>query len=180
MNESLDARVRRVLGLPGVLGVGLLAAALAFGLGGLLPIERELQALRDDVRRIEAGLTRGAASREPAASDPAELLAGFYRYFPASQDLPGAVRAIHERAAAEGLVLDTGEYRLMREPSLRMLRYQVTLPVKGPYPKVRRFIERALFEVPGLSLDDVSLRREAIGEAAVEARVQFSLFLGQP
>lgn len=180
MNESLDAQVRRVLGLPGVLGVGVLAAVLAYGGAGMLPMERELQAMRDDVRRIEAERASGPSARDLATADPSLLLAGFYRYFPASKDLPGTVLAIHERASAEGLALDTGEYRLTREPSLRMLRYQITLPVKASYPKVRRFIERTLFEVPGLSLDDVSLRREAIGEAAVEARVQFSLFLAQP
>ena len=41
---------------------------------------------------------------------------------------------------------------------------------------VRRFVVRALNDVPGLALDEISIRRENAGSASIEARVQFTLF----
>ena len=58
--------------------------------------------------------------------------------------------------------------------------YQVTLPVKGSYGAVWKFGMLALRAIPFASLDEISFRRDAIGDAAVEARLRLTLYLAGP
>src|SRR5262249_2272198 len=104
-------------------------------------------------------------------------LAAFYRNLGSRGEAPAALRAVFDAAAAESLVIETGEYRFAREPGSKLVRYQMTLPVRGSYVSIRRFVVRALNEVPGLALDNLDLRRESVASRSVEARVLFTLYV---
>ena len=56
-------------------------------------------------------------------------------------------------------------------------RYEVALPLRGNYARIRAFLENALIEIPVLSLDHVSFRRKSPGDGAVEAEVRLTLHL---
>lgn len=171
--NGLSAKLERLLGRTGVVGAGLLVACAGFWIAGVQRAEREAASLR-------AELTRTAAPAR-AASAPqrdAEAAANFYGYFASRDEAFAALQAIFAAAEVEGLDLETGEYRLGRERGSRLLRYQIVFPVKGGYQRIRRFVARALNEAPGVALDDLTLRRENAQASAVEARVQFTLFLG--
>ena len=86
------------------------------------------------------------------------------------------LRDIHAAAEKETLVLERGEYRLIEEAGLDLLRYQITLPVKGSYASINAFVRRVLRDVPSLALDGISLQRQNAGEAAIEAQVRVSVF----
>jgi hypothetical protein len=169
--NRVEEFVRRSLGLAGVAGLALLAGSFAFYMGGVRPAAEEALALREQ-------LARAAPPRGPARpADAEEAFARFYGYFGAPAEALEALGAVFEAAAREGVSLDSGEYRLSRERGSRLHRYQIVLPAKGSYRAVRRFVARALNEVPGLALDDLALRRETVASAVVEARVQLTLYL---
>jgi len=51
----------------------------------------------------------------------------------------------------------------------------VVVPVSGSYPQMRDFLKRSLAEIPVLSLDQISLRRESRKEGAVHAELRMTL-----
>lgn len=166
--------LERVLGRAGIVGAGLLVACAAFWFAGVQQAEAEAARLRE-------ALAAAAARPGPALRvnvGPAQSLANFYGYFGSRDEAFAALQAVFLAAEAEGLALETGEYRLARERDASLLRYQIVLPVKGSYRSIRRFVARALNEAPGIALDDLSLRRENVQSSALEARVQLTLFLG--
>jgi hypothetical protein len=173
--KRLQYRLERALGPAGVVGLALLAGCLAFYWGGLRPAALEVSELRTELERA----ARSTGRQAPRAADAHEALARFYGRFAAPMEVLGALDAVFNAAAREQVSLDAGEYRLTREQGARLARYQIVLPVKGPYRSIRRFVVRALNNVPGLALDDLSLRRESIAAANVEARVQLTLYMGE-
>ena len=59
------------------------------------------------------------------------------------------------------------------------MRYQFTLPVRGTYPQIRKFVDGALADVPALSLDSIQFERRKIGDATVDAKLKLVVFLGR-
>ncbi|MEI6299816.1 MAG: hypothetical protein WCR74_00095 [Betaproteobacteria bacterium] len=161
------------LGHAGIIGIGLLIFAATWHVSAVVPAQDEMAVLQSRLARIEGGGPREL----PPAQRAAVQLQEFYRHFPGVAEAPEWVQKIHKMATAEGLALETGEYRMARDGELGMSRYQITLPLKGGYPQVRRFIAKVLDEIPAATLDEVSMKRESVGAGGVETRVRFTLYL---
>jgi hypothetical protein len=149
------------------------AAALALAL--LLP-ERALQGQR---RAVELGL---AALPQPPAAVAAPVsananLALFYDTLGERRYAEQQVKTLFALASKTGLVLSQGEYKGAPERNGRFHTYQVNLPVKGNYGAIWQFAMLALRAIPFASLDEISFRRETIGETTVEARVRITFYL---
>lgn len=90
--------------------------------------------------------------------------------------LPEATRAadgvqrLFALAGENGLQIAQADYR--RQEVGHVGRWQVQVPLTGNYPQIRRFV-RAAQVIPGLSLDELTLRR---ADAGVEARLLFSIW----
>ena len=67
---------------------------------------------------------------------------------------------------------------MSEEQGLNLLRYQITLPVKGSYISIRGFLRRVLNDIPSASLDGISLQRQNAGDEILEAQIRLSLFHG--
>jgi hypothetical protein len=165
------------MGRPGLAGAVLLVLGAAYGAAVLLPGQGELQSLRERADRADARVRALRSGSAPApAVPPAQA---FYATLADSDALNPQVERIYAAAAAEQLLLLQGDYARSEVAGTRLLRYRIALPVRGSYAQVRRFAAAATTEVPGLVLDEVSLKRKSVAEAQVEARVQFSLFLAR-
>lgn len=160
--------------------VVLLLSALA--LGWLVP-RRLALADQNRVALAAAALPPPAVKTiaPPAtANDNLEL---FYHSLGERRYAEQQVRTLFGLAAKTGLTLRQGEYKSGYERAAGVATYQIMLPVKGSYKAVWQFAMLALSSIPFASLDDISFKREAIGDAAVEARLRFTLYLtpgGQP
>jgi Tfp pilus assembly protein PilO len=164
------------LGWPGAVGLVLLVAAVGYATATLLPAQRDLASLRDRAARAE----RQAAARSAPVPPPlsaADRRREFFAALPAQDEVTQVIERIYVAAAAEHLSLLHGEYTGADLPATGLVRYQIVLPLQGSYGQVRRFAAAAAAAVPGLVLDDLSLQRQHVGEAQVEARAQLSLFL---
>ncbi|HEX8990023.1 MAG TPA: hypothetical protein VF816_18835 [Rhodocyclaceae bacterium] len=158
------------------------AAALALIVAAAVIYGRYVAPLRDEVASVQGDadvLRAKVASRraEMKSSDPVSQLSEFYDFFPGGDAMANTLESLQTIAAAENLALEQGEYRLAKESSGRLFRYDIVLPVKGPYPKLRRFIAQALRDNPSLALDSVSFSRQAALSATVDAQVRMILYL---
>ena len=113
----------------------------------------------------------------PASAGPNENLALFYDTLGERRYAEQQVKTLFALAAKSGLVLSQGEYKGAFEQNGRFHTYQVNLPVKGSYGAIWQFGMQALRAIPFASLDEISFRRDTIGEPTVEARVRLTLYL---
>ena len=173
MKARLEQLLRR-LGIPGVLGLGVLLACAGFYIDALVPAEREARAQRLALEKLRA---RPRAPAAPAGRE-AELKR-FYGLFPEAAQLTDEVERLHDLARATGLDLAHAEYRLER-PAAGLWAYRATLPVRGTYAQLRSFLSAVLSEVPIASVDALRFERKKAVDAQIEAQVRVTLHARPP
>lgn len=149
----------------------LAAAALAW----LLPARALLDQQRELARRM-AALPAPRVAQAPPATDEHNL-ALFYATLGERRYAERQVGTLFGLAAKSGLVLRQGEYKAAYDRNARLHTYQVTLPVKGSYGAIWQFALLALRAIPFAALDEISFKRDAIGQAEVEARLRLTLYM---
>lgn len=172
------ARWVKYLGMPGVAGVALLVLAAGVLLGFILPAQAQLaratSAAADLQNRHQMALANHTARALPA--EPG--LTAFYKLLPPEQSAVRLLEKIYQTADKESLRLTQAEYKFTRGKAGHLGSYQVSLPVRGSYIQVRKFIAKVMNTLPTVALDGISFSRESIGGAELEARIQFTIFLG--
>jgi len=166
--RRLNALLAR-LGLPGVLGIGLLLAAAGFYLSAVAPAGREIAAQRLAAERLRARtpyLPVTAGGRE-------EELRRFYALFPPIERLSAELEELYGLARASKLELAQGEYRL--DKGVGLWSYRVTLPVRGSYAQIRAFVGAVLREKPIASLDALRFERKKAGEPMLDAQLRLTV-----
>lgn len=164
------------------LGPVFCAACVLLMVGGaallwLLP-QRALQAERQAVALRLASMPAqvgAAAVAAPISANDNLLL--FYDALGEKRYTEQQVKTLFGLAAKANLTLSQGEYKSAFDRNGRLHTYQVTLPVKGSYRDVWQFALLALRAIPFASLDEISFKRESIGQAQVEARLRLTLYL---
>ncbi|MDN4052417.1 hypothetical protein QPK32_04970 [Massilia sp. YIM B02763] len=194
---SPGLRLRLVLmrANPLVVGAWLLVAALAGALAWVAVartgLERERAAFQarseaQAAARAAAAAAAVRAAREEDAAAAAQRakampeqdnLAAFYGTLGERRHAEQQVKTLFALAQQAGLTLRQGEYKAARDRNAGVTTYQVNLPVKGSYAAIWQFAMAALRAIPFAALDDISFRREAIGDTAVEARLRLTLYL---
>jgi hypothetical protein len=167
----------RDLGWPGIVGLSLIAFTLAFHVSAILPAQQELERRQNEANSLRDRIQRATRIFVDNPGSPAGQLGAFYQFFPTAEDAPETLRHIYEGAQALGVVLDQGDYRVIPEKSGKLLRYQVTLPVKGPYPQIRKFLATVLTQNPTVSLENVSFGKQKVADPVVEARIRLVVYL---
>jgi hypothetical protein len=165
------------LGLPGVLGLGLLVFICGFYLSTIYPEQLRLADLRQEIAKARS--ERLARPDADGPKTPMDKLAAFYGAFPRPTALPDLLEKVFAAAARQTLKLEQGEYRVIRDSAGGLTQFQLTLPVRGSYPQIRKFVDGALIDVPTLALDSIQFERQKIGEASVDAKVKLIVYLGQ-
>lgn len=167
-------------GWPAAVGLLLLAAVWPIAHFGADSARAETVVLQQALaagRKLER--ERKARQSDPQA-DRVIRLAEFEARLPQAEGALQAVRHMHRSAAEHDVVLSTGEYRLVSEPGGRLQRYQITLPADGTYPDLRAWMADVLNELPTMALDELSIKRNAVGDSRVQARVRWSFYLKAP
>jgi hypothetical protein len=154
------------------------AGALAWLLHATLQLEQEETALKARLARpaVAVQAAQVAAPVPPLVIDNLER---FYATLGQRRYAEQQVRTLFGLAQKSGLVLSQGEYKSAWDRNARVHTYQLNLPVKGSYAAIWQFALSALRAIPFASLDDISFRRDSIGDATVEARLRFTLYLSE-
>jgi Tfp pilus assembly protein PilO len=166
------------MGWPGVVGLGLAVFACGFYFSTLRQEQArliELNRQTEIAQRQDAAGGNGAA----AASTPLDKLGAFYAYFPRQAELPDLLDKVFAAAKGQGLLLEHGEYRVRTGDTGGLTQFQLTLPVHGTYPQIRKFVDGALTDVAALSLEGIQFERQKVGEPMVNAKVKLAVYLGK-
>lgn len=174
MNPARTLRwIRGELGGAGMAALAVLAGALAFLTLALQPLEMRNTEVARQLSRLERTQTAAPGSA------PAQKLAVYYEYLQSEQPATGWLERLHATARLSGLELSAGEYR-MKDAGQRVGRYEIALPVTGSYAQIRDFLGKALYEIPVLSLDQVTFSRQRASDARIQADLRFTLHVLQP
>lgn len=180
--ESLrwtSRRWLRTLGRSGVLSIGILAMFPPFYFSAIAPAQERL----DEARRSALSLGERKANVGQPLGDtrrtPDQQLAEFYRFFPEERSSPQQLKKLFALAEKNGLSLNEGEYKAMRDKVGRLMRLQMVLPVKGEYRQIRRFIAALPAEIPVIALENVQFSRMNISDPDVDAEIRLALYLEQ-
>ncbi|WP_426193636.1 hypothetical protein [Massilia sp. DWR3-1-1] len=163
-------------------------AAVALPLAGVLALAVLLPLRTAQSDRRVAALSAAAmpAPLAPVVAAPLALaapaaaganLAQFQQVLGERRDVEQQVGTLFALAAKSGIVLNQGEYKSASVREGGFGTYQVNLPVRGSYGAIWQFAMAALRAIPFASLDDISFKRDSIGQPGVEARVRLTLYL---
>ena len=159
--------MRRILDLRHELGAVGTAALIVLAAAGVFFL-LVLQPLKDERARLESVLKKNT-------SKPGANLVAFYGFLESKEDdTTDALAKLYAIGTATGVELQSGSYRTQPAAG-RLERYELQLPVSGSYSQIRDFLNRALAEIPALSLDQMALRRDGRNEATLHAELRLTL-----
>ena len=155
------------IGVAGVAAIGLLAAALFFSNFMVKPLEQKNLSL------TEAATRQG---RKADSAQSGEKVAAVYEYLRKEEDTTDWLAKLHGIGTATGIQMRTASYRTQPTEG-RIVRYEIVLPVTGSYGQIRDFLKRAALEIPVLSIDQVTLKKEERKGAALQAEMRLTLHM---
>ena len=176
MGWTLTLWVQR-LGVSGAVGLGLCAFAVMFYLSAVLTLEAEQAQILEELEASLVRVQRPGAAPAMAPRTPKEQLSDFYAIFPPAKEVPETLRKINQLAEKQHLVLQAGHYHVIDDHSGRLIRYEASLPLVGPYLNVRQFLRAVLAEIPSAALAKVDVEKNMMGGAQAKTTVSFTLFL---
>lgn len=143
----------------------------------LMPAQLALQKQLETARA--AARTPLPPQAAPVAAPPSsdQNLALFRATLGERRSVDRQLKEVFALATQHGLALQQGEYRSARDANAGVLTYQVNLPVRGSPDAIWQFAMDVLRALPHAALDDVSFRRDNVGDPAVEARLRLTLYL---
>ncbi|GAA5184868.1 hypothetical protein GCM10025771_39950 [Niveibacterium umoris] len=155
------------LGTPGLFGIIMTLGALVAYQSHILPqyaklAEAEADHARDErVLRASLAMPVGGKTQEP------ELR------LTADKDFVHLQEQLFRLATEASLTLETGDYAVTNEIPKKLNRYRISLPLRGDYPRLRRFV-LAAESLPGVRLESLQLTRGQVGDRELAAQIQFS------
>ena len=162
-------RLRDELGVTGLAALVLFIAAGAFLSLVLQPMKQ-----KNRVLEARAGISRdlGAVSNVNAA----EKVASVYEYLEKPEATTDWLAKLYAIGKATGVELQSASYKTQNANG-RLQRYEIVLPLTGSYTQMRDFLKRSLAEIPVLSLDQITLKRDNRREGTVQAELRLTLHM---
>lgn len=86
------------------------------------------------------------------------------------------VRDVFARAQRHGLAAKEADFRLTTQGFSGLQQQQIVLPLQGSYPSFRSFVLDLLQNYPGVSVDQIQIKREGVSQGNPEIRVRLSIW----
>jgi hypothetical protein len=167
----------RVGGRQGVLAASLLLLCPAFYFAAILPAQERVAVARHKAILLQGqgGASHDAIRRQP--DSPATQLVAFYKKFPSERGLPDALETLVATAERHGISIIEGDYKVTHEKLGKLMRFHMTLPLKGEYPKIRKFLAALPADLPTVALENIQFERQKVADPMVEVKVRLVVFL---
>jgi Tfp pilus assembly protein PilO len=153
----------------GLVGIALLGASAVFLFSAHRQVTDEVRQMRVDLHTAQA---RAVTAPRPETTDSPQSL----RNLPERTEVPQLLNVLLKQADAAQLTIDTAKYEISAAKAGGLVRYRLSFPVDGPYPKVRQFLDATLNAMPALAIEDLSITRKAIADPTIEAQIHMTIF----
>jgi Tfp pilus assembly protein PilO len=160
-------RLKQELGSLGMVALVLMGVAMAFSSFVVQPIERRNEMVKASLKK---------APREAPSGQKVEAV---YEFLKKDAETTDWLAKLYGIGKATGVELKSASYKTQSEAG-RVERYEIVLPATGSYSQIRDFLKRALAEIPVLSLDQMSLKRESRNDGVVNAELRLTLHKVKP
>jgi len=157
-------------GRAGLVGIALLLASGVFFASTHSKLAGEVDDLREQLETARARPATSPASR--AAEQPARLVGEL----PTRVEVPALLGTLVSEAEKAHLSIDTGKYEVLTTKASGVTRYHVSFPITGAYVQIREFIDGLLVAMPAAAISELSIERKQVGDGAVEAQLQLTLY----
>ena len=174
MKQRISERLYRVrddLGATGMAAIVLFVAAALFMSVVLQPLK--------DKNRVLAAKAEMVDQRAAPVANTGEKLAAVYDYLRKPEQTTDWLAKLYAIGRATGVELAQANYKT-QSASGKLERYEIVVPLAGSYTQMREFLKRALAEIPVLSLDQISLKRENRRDGTVQAELRLTLHMVKP
>ena len=161
-------RLRDQLGAMGMVALALFVVAGAFMTLVLQPLKEQSRVLAAKADMIE--------NRAAPAANSGEKLAAVYDYLRKPEQTTDWLAKLYAIGRATGVELAQANYKTQGAAG-KLERYEIVVPLAGSYTQMREFLKRALAEIPVLSLDQISLKRENRRDGTVQAELRLTLHM---
>jgi hypothetical protein len=169
-------RLSPLLGRQGIFAIVLLALCVPFYYSTLQPMQSSLNELKQNLKTTQYAAMKKTNVDLNAAS-PIDQLVEFYEFFPPEKDSPHWLGMMVRIADQNGLALNHGEYAVTRDTLGQLRRLSITLPVRGTYPQIRRYLATLTGEIPSMSLVNVQFERKNVEDTELHAKIKLALYL---
>lgn len=163
----------RRLGTPGLLGLGLLAAAGLVQVSQVESLQATAAAQQARLARLSAAAAAGEVAPAARPHPPVNPLASL----PPTGEAAQSIGELEQLARAHGLALPRGQYSVSALKGNSLQHWQLVLPIEADYPSLHAFLAAALERLPNLALDELKLKRERIESGVLQAELRLSLFV---
>jgi Tfp pilus assembly protein PilN len=153
------------IGMAGVAAIGLLAAALFFSNFMVRPLEER-----------NALLMQSASGKANTAAPSGEKVAAVYAYLQKEEETTDWLAKLHGIGTATGVQMRAATYGT-KPAEGRIVRYEIVLPVAGSYAQIRDFLKRAQAEIPVMSIDQVTLKKDEKKGGEIHAEMRLTLHM---
>lgn len=166
--QTLNRRLG-MLGVPGIVGLGILIACLAFYDAAILPLQQQLMQRQQllDERRMPAKTVPKADWRSLQASLP---------QYAQADELAASIYRLAEDAQID---LREAEYKDENLDKAHMVARHLNFSVSGDYFQVRQFLSSALGAIPSLALDAVSFQKSRNASGLLDVRIALTLYMAR-
>lgn len=162
---------------PGVVSIGILVINFAFYISTIFPEQARLDRAHHNVEVFNEQHELGDDAHNGLTHSPEAQLALFYQKFPDEGNASLWMGKLVALAASRGINLNDGEYKATRDKVGKLVRFQMTLPVNGKYPQIRKFLSDLQDTLPAVALENVQFERQKVADPNVEATIKLVLYL---
>jgi uncharacterized protein YneF (UPF0154 family) len=127
----------------------------------------ENQLLKNNIQSLRLALAKGEA--------PSDKKIEITQLFQSKKVVERDLNRIFEIAFKNQIDLQVGDYKWILDKSTNISKYQITYPVAAEYSNIERFIVQVMLELPWVSLDSFSIRRESVKDDDVQVDIVFTL-----
>jgi hypothetical protein len=162
-------RLHQRVGLAGVVGLGLLAAA---ALTAALAWREHRDFVRERAQQVEAPPSAG-----PVVSAPRSDVRTAPARWPTTGEVPVLLTRIERAAVEQGLGWAQADYRFNAATTDTPDSLEVKCTLKGPYPSIRAFVTALLLDMPTSTLREFSISRVSAEATNVDAKLSLVVYL---
>jgi Tfp pilus assembly protein PilO len=155
------------LGVPGIIGLGILIACMAFFDAAIRPMQKQLAQRQQFLNE----------QRAPSKVAPKVDWRTLRSYLPAQDQADELSAKIYHLAKSAGVDLREAEYKEESLDKSGIAARHLNFVVSGNYFQMRQFLSSALSQMPALALDAVSFQKSRTANGMLDVRIALTLYV---